>query len=105
MSEQFFDRISEGMDILDMNEEKIGTVGKVLRPVGVGSALEAGQTRPTSSAECYVEMNTGVLGWGETFYIPSSHIRGVSQQGVLVDVTRSELKAMDWTEAPSSMQD
>ena len=95
-------RITEGLDVCDRTGDKIGTVGKVHRPVGVASRA-GGRSR--TSGESYLEVDAGLLGLGKTLHVPASSIRDVTADSVLLDIERDRVDRMGWDERPSSIPD
>lgn len=102
MYEQFLGRIQQGMDVCDLNKNKIGTVGRIFRPVG--ARQQAGLGQPTSSFEPYLKVDTGVLGLGKDLYVPASHIQDVTDC-VLLNIDRDRLDQLGWDQRPSFIQD
>lgn len=103
MQEQLLDRIREGMDVCDRYQNKIGTAGKIYRPVGV--TQQAGYGRPGAGFEPHLRVDTGFLGLGKDLFVPVSHIKDVSGDCVLLDVERDRLDQTTWDKKPSFIQD
>jgi hypothetical protein len=93
VQEWTFNQIAEGMDVCDVNGEKIGTVGRLYHPAP--ATLEAGIA---TAREDVVEVKTGFLGLGSHYYIPASGIQNVGDGCVVV--TRPKDSLTDWQTKP-----
>ncbi len=79
MQTSFTKQVHEGMEVLDVNGEKIGMCGETLGD--------------------YFNVDAGFLGTTE-YYIPFSAVREVSGNSILVNVRKDEVKNMGWDERP-----
>jgi uncharacterized protein (TIGR02271 family) len=72
--------IRAGMDVLDLNGDKIGSIGDAF-----GS---------------YMKVDTGFLGLGKDYYIPSDSVTEIFDDHVVVNTTKDRLDTMGWDEKP-----
>ena len=107
MGERWLALIKNGMDVCDMTGEKIGTVREVYARVGAAARPEVDQSRraePAAGAGPYVEVATGFLGLGRSFYVPARAIRDVTDF-VLLDLLPRQLDRMGWDDRPNPLGD
>lgn len=97
MQGQYFSRITKGMDIYDIDGDKVGTIGEVYQPAAVGST-SATTARPTGQA--VLKVDTGFLGLGKDLYIPSSAISEVTGDRVILTTDKDRLDDMGWDRRP-----
>jgi hypothetical protein len=99
--------MENGMDVCDMNGDKIGTVERVYRHelAAVGGGPEAATEGTQPNREEIVEVKTGFLGLGKHLYVPLSHIHDVTQGCVFIDKTRDEIDDLDWSTRPDYIED
>jgi hypothetical protein len=89
------------MEVRDRTGDKIGKVGKLYHLAATG-------TRPgatTTSSTPYFKVDTGFLGLGKDLFIPASHIREVTADGVLLDVDKDQVDRMGWDQRPAFITD
>ena len=87
MQDRFFGSIRKGMDVVDLDGDKIGTVDKIFQPAAVTSTASS-TAEPAGRPVFKVE--TGILGLGTDYYIPASAVRDVSTDRIM---TRFRLNA------------
>jgi uncharacterized protein (TIGR02271 family) len=80
MQRSYDTQVHEGMEVLDINGEKIGMAGETL-----GS---------------YFNVDAGFLGTTE-YYVPFSAITEVVDNGIFVNVRKDQIEAMGWKERPT----
>ena len=97
MQEQYFSRITEGMDVYDPDGDKVGTVDEVYQPAAVGSTAAAA-ARPVGLA--YLKVDTGFLGLGKDLFIPASAITEVTGDRVILNVDKDRLDDRGWDRRP-----
>jgi hypothetical protein len=100
--EDFYARIREGMDVVDVNGDKLGMVGKIYEPARVSSTTSE-YAEP--AGELCIQVDTGFLGLGEDLYIPASAIRDVTADHVELHVSKDQLDTMGWDQKPSWIED
>lgn len=101
-SDAFFERIREGMDVVDVNGEKVGTVGKIYLPARVSSTT-TDYAEP--AGQFCMKVDTGFLGLGKDLYVPASAIRDVMADRVELNVAKDVLDSMDWDKKPSWIEE
>ena len=79
MAKGFRDQVLEGMDVFDLDNQKVGTVAE--------------------TAEAYLRVPTGFLGMGKEHYIPLSRIRSVDGDVIHLTVTRDGLDELEYAQA------
>ena len=85
--------IQPGMDVLDVDAHKIGSVVHLHeRP---GSAASPG--------EYTVEVKTGFLGLGKHYFIPQSAVKDVTEGGVFLNASRDSAKHAGWETRPADL--
>lgn len=79
MQTSFSNQIHEGMEVLDVNSEKIGMCGETLGD--------------------YFNIDAGFLGTTE-YYAPFSAVREVSGNAIVLNVRKDQIDSMGWKERP-----
>lgn len=103
MMERFAGQLREGMDVFDLDGDKVGTIGEVYpadrlaEPGITGTAATAG--------EGHVKVDTGFLGLGKDLYIPFSAIREITADGIDLNVDKDEIDRMGWDVAPAYLSE
>src|SRR5919202_1423618 len=92
MTTRFANQVSEGMDVYDVNDDKIGTVDEVYDAVATESSASAGG---------YLRVPTGFLGLGREHHIPFSAIRDVRDQRIHLSVAKDRLDELEYDQAPT----
>ena len=102
MQERFFAALTEGMDVYDVEGDKVGTVGEIFRPARVAStAASAGEP----AGESYLQVDTGLLGLGKDLFIPASAVGAVSGDRVTLNVDKDALDELGWDRRPDWIKD
>jgi len=81
MHNEYSHQVSEGMDVLDMNGEKIGKCGETLGD--------------------YFNVDAGFLGTTE-YYVPFSAISSVSDNQIFLNVHKENVESMGWNRRPAT---
>jgi hypothetical protein len=92
MREHLFAAINEGMEVCDLNGDKVGKVGKKFHST-TGSVAE-----PMEQA--HLQIKTGFLGLGKDLFIPGSAISDVAAERVMLNVEKDRVDAMGWNRRP-----
>mgnify|MGYP000008795303 CR=1 FL=1 len=103
MMEHFAGQLREGMDVFDVDGEKIGTIGEVYPADTLGETAMTGAT--TTAQEGHLKVDTGFLGLGKDLYIPFSAIREVTADGVYLNVEKEGIDGMGWDVAPAYLRE
>src|SRR4051794_23428169 len=82
MERQWAGQIREGMDLYDVDGDKIGSVGEV-------------------ASGRYLRASTGFLGLGRELYIPFSAITDVRSNGIYLSVDKDDFGRQGW-DTPST---
>lgn len=91
MAKSFSSQVSDGMDVVDANDEKIGTVHEV---------YDASAAEKSSSGGGYLRVPTGFLGMGKEHHIPFSAIRDVREGRIHLSVVKDRLDDLGFDAAP-----
>ena len=102
MQDRFFGNIHEGMDVMDVDGDKIGTVDKIFQPAAVSSTAS---TTGRATGEPILKLETGFLGLGTDYYVPSSAVRDVTTERVVLGVDKDDLDTTGWNMRPSWIED
>jgi len=87
----FSNQLSDGMDVFDMNDEKIGTVDDVYDVSGGHNSTAGGG---------YLRVPTGFLGMGAEHHIPFSAIDEVRDARIYLSVSKDRLDELGYDAAP-----
>jgi hypothetical protein len=109
-----YNEIRQGMDVCDLNGNKIGSVKNVYSTPSAGTASAgyasagagtARQNNPmgTGNTGCF-EVDTGILGLGTNYYIPFSAVTGIDSNCVRVDAQKNDLNQTGWQNKPSWLE-
>jgi uncharacterized protein (TIGR02271 family) len=92
VAKNFSTQVSDGMDVFDSNDDKIGTVHEVYDTLGA---------EKSSSGGGYLRVPTGFLGLGTEHHIPFSAIRDVRDERIHLSVAKDALDDMGYDAAPT----
>ena len=88
MQTRFFGNIREGMDVVGVDGNKLGTVDRIVQPAAVSDAVG----EPAESAgEPFLQVESGMLGLGTKYFIPASVVRDVTTERVVLSVDKDDL--------------
>ena len=86
--------LRQGMDVLDQNGEKVGTIKQLFRPAQQRYEL----------ADMIMHVETGLLGLGPDLYIPGGAIKDVDESGVHLNVTSDRISGeRGWDKRPEGL--
>ncbi len=94
MIKNFSNQVSDGMDVMDADGEKIGTVAQVYD----ASASE----KSSSSGGGYLRVPTGFLGMGREHHIPFRAISDVRNGQIQLNVAKDRLDDLGFDAAPTA---
>ena len=77
--------IREGMDVFDVDEDKIGSVDEV-----------------AGGAAGYMKVKTGLLGLGGSWYIPLELVREVRSDDIYLSVDKDDAERLNWSAPPTT---
>jgi uncharacterized protein (TIGR02271 family) len=92
MAANYGDRVADGMDVYDVNGEKIGSVDEV---------YDAAEGGGSGSGGGYLRVPTGFLGLGTEHHIPFSAIASVEGDQIRLRVAKDELDRLGYAESPT----
>src|SRR5215468_6048225 len=105
MQERGFGHIEPGMDVCDMDGEKIGTVTHVYRHAYAPTGGMPSSGIGTAPGDELIEIKTGLFGLGKHYYIPFSAIHDVTTGCVFVSQRREDLNSLDWDIKPDYLNE
>jgi uncharacterized protein (TIGR02271 family) len=79
--------IREGMDVFDVDGDKVGSVDEV---AGSGAG--------------YMKVKTGLLGLGGSWYIPFDAVREVRADGIYLSADKEDADRLGWNAPPTAAQ-
>ena len=98
------DRLADGMDVYDANDDEIGTVDDVY-DISTGTGSTTRTTAASSSGGGYLRVPTGFLGLGPEHHIPFSAISRVEDDRIFLRVPKEQLDELGYDEAPTRYAD
>ena len=78
-------QVTRGLDVLDANGDKLGSVTRVHDQV--------------------VEVKEGVLGLGRSLYVPVGAVASVNREELYLTVGKSALDGLGWHDRPPGLSD
>jgi uncharacterized protein (TIGR02271 family) len=96
MAHNIASQVTDGMDVFDSNDDKIGTVHEV---------YDASAAERSSSGGGYLRVPTGFLGLGTEHHIPFSAIRDVREDRIYLSVAKDRLNDMGYDATPTDLDD
>jgi hypothetical protein len=103
MQERYLGRLEPGMDVCDINGDKIGTVSRVYRHQMAD--VEASGGVATAPHEEILEVKTGLLGLGKHFWVPLSAIEDVTTGCVFVKQPKDAIDQQGWDTRPGYLDE
>jgi hypothetical protein len=91
-------RLHEGMTVEDADGDNIGTVKAIVQPAAM--AVQTTDTIVQTGGEVYLKVHSGLPLIGKTLYIPSSAVRDVSGDRVILTVDESSVDEQGWDRLP-----
>src|SRR5215207_8621613 len=104
MQDRYIGRLEPGMDVCDINGDKIGTIGHVFRHelAAVESQTSSVATMPRQEI---IEVKTGLLSLGKHLYMPLGAIHDVTSGCVFVSEPKERVDAMGWDVKPDYLDE
>jgi hypothetical protein len=90
--------IREGMSVEDADGDSIGTVKAVFQAV---RATSTGASDAAPAGDAYLEVHAGLPLIGKTLYIPSSAIRDVADDRVILQLDETRVEEQGWEQRPT----
>ncbi len=100
--QNWWTNVHKGMNVCDMNGDKVGTVKDTYdmgRTVG-GSTMGGTSTM----GEGYVHLDTGFLGLGKDLYIPLDSFDRCTADTCYLNITKKDVDTMGWDQKPTSLR-
>ena len=105
MQERYLGRLEPGMDVCDINGDKIGTLARVYRHQLASVSAGADSGVSTAPPEEILEMKTGLLGLGKHYYVPFGAIEDVTSGCVFLKQPKDALDQQGWEQRPSYLDE
>ena len=107
MQERYIGRLEPGMDVCDIDGEKIGTIGHVYRHAysSVGDTGNTAGNVATAPGEDIIEVKTGLFGLGKHYYTPFSAIHDVTSGCVFINKRRDDIDGLAWDVKPDYLEE
>jgi hypothetical protein len=102
--QRYLGRLEPGMDVCDVNGEKIGSIGRVYRYEVARVGAEAGGVA-TLPREDILEVKTGLFGLGKHYYVPFDAIQDVTSECIFVKEPKDRLEDMGWDVRPDYLEE
>jgi hypothetical protein len=99
--ERYLGRIQPGMDVCDVNGDKIGSITQIFRHEFANVANAGG---PDTAQGDFIEVKTGFLGLGKHLFIPLSAVRDTTQDCLFLDLTCEQVKEQGWDTRPATLE-
>ena len=97
-------RLEPGMDVCDINGDKIGTLARVYRHQLAGVESGSGGVA-TAPMEEILEMKTGLLGLGKHYFVPFSAIEDVTTGCVFLKQPKDAMHQQGWEQRPDYLEE
>jgi hypothetical protein len=94
--------VRKGMDVYDINGDKMGSVGEIYAGATVGARTTAASG--VSGSGNYLKVDTGFLGLGKDYYVPAEYVSEVHDDKVMLNMTKDAVKTMGWDNKPASLE-
>jgi hypothetical protein len=104
MQERYLGRIEPGMDVCDINGDKIGSVDHVYRYATAEVAPESADVGTQPSDEI-VEVKTGILGLGKHYYVPLGAVHDVTSGALFLSEGKDRVDEMGWDTRPDRLDE
>ena len=102
MQDRFARSIREGMEVVTFDGDKIGSIDAIFQPTAVRStAARTGE----AAGESRLKVKSGLLGFGSEYYIPTSAVRDVTKDRVILSVEKDKLESRGWDKRPAWITD
>ena len=106
MNTHDYTRVRKGMDVHDLNGDKVGSVGDVYSMTGATATTSTSASSTSGSgADWYMKIDTGFLGLGKDLYVPARAISNVQDDRIVLDVSKDAIDTFSWDEKPSFVRD
>jgi hypothetical protein len=109
MQERYIGRLEPGMDVCDIDGEKIGSVNHVYRHAysTVGGTGDESQVSNVATApgEDVIEVKTGLFGLGKHYYMPFSAIHDVTSGCVFINKRHDDIDGLAWDVKPDYLDE
>jgi len=95
MTNIYGNQVRDGMDVYDLNDDKLGTV----------EAVYDSTSKDARSGGGYLQVPTGFLGLGTEHHIPFSAIKNVRNDRIFLNVAKDRLNELGFDAAPVETDD
>jgi len=102
--ERYLGRMEPGMDVCDMNGDKIGSIARVYRHemamANAGGGTGSGLPQAEEPQDEILEVKTGFLGLGRRLFVPMHDVQEVTQGCVFLSQSRDDIDNLQWATRP-----
>ena len=106
MQERYLGRIEPGMDVCDINGDKIGSVDHVYRYASAPATPVASTDMDGSSSDDeIVEVKTGFFGLGKHYYVPLAAVHDVTSNALFLSEGKEHVDEMGWDMRPDRLDE
>ena len=105
-SQRYLGHLEPGMDVCDIDGNKLGTVNRVYR-----HEFATAGTEPTPGAvgtlphDEIIEVKTGLFGLGKHIYVPFSAIQDVTSACVFINQPKDRIEQRGWDSRPDYLDE
>ena len=104
--ERYIGRLEPGMDVCDIDGEKIGAINHVYRHAYTSAeGTAASASVATAPGEDVLEVKTGLLGLGKHYWVPFSAIHDVASGCVFLSKRRDDIDGLAWDVKPDYLDE
>jgi hypothetical protein len=106
MQEQkYLGRLEPGMDVCDVNGDKVGSISRVYRYDMARVGATDGGAVATAPREDILEVKTGLFGLGKHYFVPFDVIQDVTSGCIFVKEPKERIDDMGWDVRPDYLDE
>jgi hypothetical protein len=105
MQEQrYLGRLEPGMDVCDVNGNKVGSINRVYRHEMARVGAES-STVATMPREDILEVKTGLFGLGKHYFVPFDAIQDVTSECIFIKEPKERIDDLGWDVRPDYLDE
>lgn len=104
-SQRYLGHLEPGMDVCDVDGNKLGSVSRVYRHEFASVGSEAASSVGTMPRDDILEVKTGLFGLGKHLYIPFSAIQDVTSGCVFINQPKDSVEQQGWDTRPDYLDE
>ena len=105
MQDRYIGRLEPGMDVCDLDGEKVGTIGHVYRHELASVGTQGTSPVAAMPREDVIEVKTGLFGLGKHYYVPFSAIHDVTSACVFINQRKDDIDGLAWDVKPDYLEE